>query len=56
MKNKEEAKPIRKVKKEKAPDTQEVIKVNDEELLEDEFDFGGLPKNIPLKRNIGCGG
>uniref|UniRef100_UPI0040489980 hypothetical protein n=1 Tax=Roseivirga sp. TaxID=1964215 RepID=UPI0040489980 len=56
MKNKEEAKPIRKVKKEKTPDTQEAIKVDNEELPEDEFDFGGFPKNIPLKRNIGCGG
>lgn len=56
MKNKEKAKAIRKVKTEEAPSTEEVIKVNNEELLEDEFDFGGLPKNIPLKRNIGCGG
>ena len=22
----------------------------------DEFDFGGLPKNVPFKRNMGCGG
>ncbi len=21
-----------------------------------EFDFGGLPKDVPFKRNIGCGG
>lgn len=28
----------------------------EEELEEDEFDFGGLPKNVPFKRNIGCGG
>lgn len=24
--------------------------------LEDDFDFGGIPKNINLKKNIGCGG
>lgn len=23
---------------------------------EDELDFGGFPKNISLKRNMGCGG
>lgn len=22
----------------------------------EDFDFGGIPKNIPFKRNIGCGG
>lgn len=22
----------------------------------DDFDFGGIPKNVSLKRNIGCGG
>ena len=22
----------------------------------DEMDFGGLPKNVPFDRNIGCGG
>lgn len=22
----------------------------------DDFDFGGLPKSVPFKRNIGCGG
>lgn len=22
----------------------------------DEMDFGGLPKDVPLDRNIGCGG
>jgi hypothetical protein len=22
----------------------------------DALDFGGLPKNVPFKRNIGCGG
>ncbi len=21
-----------------------------------DFDFGGLPKNVPLKKNLGCGG
>ena len=23
---------------------------------EEEFDYGGMPKNVPFKRNIGCGG
>lgn len=23
---------------------------------EEDFDFGGLPENVPFKRNIGCGG
>ncbi len=22
----------------------------------DDFDFGGLPKDVPFKRNMGCGG
>lgn len=30
--------------------------VHKEEADEDQFDFGGLPKNVPFKRNIGCGG
>lgn len=25
-------------------------------LEDDSFDFGGLPKDVDLKRNIGCGG
>ncbi len=29
---------------------------NTEVVENEEFDFGGLPKNISLKRNIGCGG
>ena len=31
-------------------------KFDEEEEDRDEFDFGGLPKNVSLKRNIGCGG
>ena len=27
-----------------------------EKDLEDNFDFGGLPKEVNLKKNIGCGG
>ena len=29
-----------------------------QEVVEDadEFDFGGLPNDVPFKRNIGCGG
>ena len=23
---------------------------------EDSFDFGGFPKNVSLKKNMGCGG
>lgn len=23
---------------------------------QDEFDFGGLPNNVSLKKNLGCGG
>ncbi len=23
---------------------------------EDKFDFGGIPKNLDLKKNLGCGG
>lgn len=28
--------------------------LNDDDV--DDFDFGGLPKDVPFKRNIGCGG
>ena len=48
------------LKKPKAVDSkpeEEPKKVqNDSEEEEDGFDFGGLPKNVPFKRNIGCGG
>ena len=27
-----------------------------EDEVNDDFDFGGIPKGINLKKNIGCGG
>lgn len=27
-----------------------------EETGDEDFDFGGFPKNVSLKKNIGCGG
>jgi len=27
-----------------------------EQTEDNEFDFGGFPKNVSLKRNMGCGG
>tara|TARA_R110001592_G_scaffold32156_10_gene112694 strand:+ start:3721 stop:3885 length:165 start_codon:yes stop_codon:yes gene_type:complete len=34
-------------------------KLDEKELQDTEkedFDFGGIPKDVPFKRNIGCGG
>ncbi len=40
------------------PQAQQKPKVQEESFEEerDGFDFGGLPEDVPFKRNIGCGG
>lgn len=45
-----------KVEKDKPELKAAVISVKKEELIEDPFDFGGLPRDVPFKRNLGCGG
>ena len=43
---------------EQKPETPEKVKPSDKRQTsdEEEFDFGGFPKNVSLKRNMGCGG
>lgn len=55
MKEKEEGKQTEKPKIDKILKDEKGVNVNDEPI-EDEFDFGGLPKDVPFKRNLGCGG
>lgn len=31
-------------------------KKHDEKLEEEGFDFGGIPKDLDFKKNMGCGG
>lgn len=31
-------------------------KKEDKDQENEDFDFGGISKNVPFKRNIGCGG
>ncbi|MGW8121764.1 hypothetical protein ACV07N_03820 [Roseivirga echinicomitans] len=53
-----------KEKKTPVPKTEEIKKEKDADLPKEvdkdaeneDFDFGGIPKNIPFKRSIGCGG
>ncbi|WP_421977310.1 hypothetical protein [Roseivirga seohaensis] len=32
------------------------VEKNEESIENDAFDFGGIPKDVSFKRNIGCGG
>ena len=32
------------------------LEKNEESIENDAFDFGGIPKDVSFKRNIGCGG
>ena len=43
---------------EQKPKTNKSVQAKAEETQDeaDEMDFGGLPKNVPFDRNIGCGG
>jgi len=50
---KQEKKVIKPLKTDSKP---EAKKVQEEAEDRDQFDFGGLPKDVSLKRNIGCGG
>ena len=43
------------LKKEQNTKKPQVVK-NDKEEDDTGFDFGGFPKDVDLKRNIGCGG
>ena len=56
MKEKEKGKKTEKPKNDKSLKEEKTAKVNSDEPEEDEFDFGGLPKDVPFKRNLGCGG
>ena len=40
--------------KSKDHDKERSKKIEEQEL--DDFDFGGFPKDVNLKKNIGCGG
>ena len=39
-----------------ALEVKEKLPVDKNQLEDKDFDFGGLPKNVPFKRNLGCGG
>lgn len=45
-----------KEKEEQADQKPTEVSQNEPIDTEEEFDFGGLPKDVPFKRNIGCGG
>jgi len=45
-----------KVEKDKPELKAAVVPTKKAERMEDPFDFGGLPKDVPLKRSLGCGG
>ncbi|WP_323755465.1 hypothetical protein [Roseivirga sp.] len=43
--------------KKKAPNKDaKIVEKETQNAENDDFDFGGIPKNVSLKRNIGCGG
>ncbi|MFT7055120.1 MAG: hypothetical protein ACJAR3_000747 [Roseivirga sp.] len=56
MKEKEKSKQTEQPKNDKSLKEEKAVIENSDEPLEDEFDFGGLPKGVPFKRNLGCGG
>jgi hypothetical protein len=56
MKEKKKGKQIEKPKNDKSLKEEKAANVNSDAPEEDEFDFGGLPKDVPFKRNLGCGG
>jgi hypothetical protein len=56
MKEKEKGKEIDRPKIDKSTKEEKTTNINSDEPEEDEFDFGGIPKDVPFKRNLGCGG